>query len=392
MSDPDNQALRVAQTIRSKRLLLIGLTLAVALLCFFLPRFQPYFFSFEHKHADLRTSLLSPRLDSVYDRMVFVSITEAELEQMTYRSPIDRAWLAGLITTIDAQGPAAIAIDIQFDQPTEPAKDSLLIQALQTAKTPIVLSVIDNRFKLTERQKSFNKAFVAETGAASGFVNAPADEDDIVRALPVSVDPEYPHSFADVTVETVTGIMPPKPSFGERIAWLRDLDQKTQVFPGKPASAVMLKPEAFNLKDKVVLIGADLPSTDKHKTPFAGEGRVKKGESGTRILAQMIAQKLDGRRVTMLPSYLEFFLYFIAAMAGLLIAANAASLAKKAKIVSVLGSIALLTDLFFFKFFSLLIPTAMVLFTLGLAAGLPALYVKFKSWWTWLSSNGGKTT
>ena len=392
MKNQNSEPLRVAQAIRGRVYLMIGLTLILASLCFWLPRGQPYFFSFEHKHADMRTALLSPRLDTIYDRLVFVAITEAELEQMTYRSPIDRAWLANLVTTLDEQDPAVIAIDIQLDQPTEPAKDEKLIQAIRNANTPIVLPAIDSRLKLTERQKSYSQAFLSKSGAVSGFVNVPADEDDIIRTLPVSVDIEHPHSFPDVTVRSVTGIMPPKPSFGERIAWLRNLDQKTSVFPGKPASALMLKPEAFKLEDKVVLIGADLPSTDKHKTPFAGEGRVKRGESGSRILAQMIAQKLDGRRVTMLPSYLEFTLYLIAAMTGLLIAANPKSLAGKAKIFSILGTAALITDLLFFKFFSILIPTAMVLFTLGLAAGLPALYVKFRSWGDWLATKrGGRT-
>lgn len=389
MLDENNQMLCVAQAIRSKKHLLIGLTLSVASLCYSLPRSQPYFFSFEHKHADMRTALLSPRLETVYNRLVFVSITEAEMEQMIYRSPIDRAWIANLVTVIDGQAPAVIAIDIQIDQPTEPAKDEVLIAALKNAKSPIVLSTIDSRLKLTERQKFYSQEFVTRSGAASGFVNVPADEDDIIRALPVSVDADHPYSFADVIVNSVTGVMPSKPSFGERIAWLRNLDQKTSVFPGKPASAVILNPEAFDLKNKVVLIGADLPSTDKHKTPFAGEGRVKKGESGSRILAQIIAQKLDGRRVTMLPNYLEFILYLIAAMAGLLISANPKSLAGKAKIFSVLGVVALLTDLIFFKFLSTLVPTAMVIFTLGLAAGLPALYIKLKSWTTWLTTKRG---
>lgn len=211
-------------------------------------------------------------------------------------------------------------------------------------------------------------------------MNITADEDDIIRELPVSVDPEFAHSFADVTAKYVIGQMPPKPIFKERISWLRALDSKTKPFPEKPASFVKDFPDKNDLAGKVVLVGADLPATDKHKTPFAGAGRVKKGDSGSRILAQIIAQRLDGRRVTMLPSIYEFTLYLLAALSGLLIAANPGALSQKAKILSILGTIALLTDLFFFKFFSLLIPTAMVLFTLGLAAGLPALYVKLAKW------------
>lgn len=391
MTDTTRPSLKVAQTIRARKLIFIVVAVVIALTAYLLPRYQPYFFSFEHKHADLRTSLLSPRPNTVYESIVFVTITESELELMAYRSPIDRAWISKLITILDSEEPAVIAIDILFDQPTEPKKDQLLIDTLRNAQTPIVLATTDSRFKLTDRQKSYNYAFIHDAGGASGFVNVVADEDDILRGLPQSVDPAHPQSFADVIVEQATGIRPPEPKFGERIAWLRDLDQKTQVFPGKPANTIMLRPEAFNLKDKIILIGANLPSTDKHKTPFSGEGRVKKGESGSHILAQMIAQKLDGRRVTMLSPYLELILYLIAACAGLLIAANAVGIANKAKIFSSLGIVALLCDLVFFKFFSLLIPTAMILFTLGLAAGLPALYVKLCLWGQRLISIGGRT-
>ena len=119
---------------------------------------------------------------------------------------------------------------------------------------------------------------------------------------------------------------------------------------------------------------------DRHKTPFADEGRVKKGTAGAEILSQVIAQRLDGRRMTMLPDALEFILYLIAALSGFLIAASAKAISQKAKILSVLGFVALGTDIIFFKFFSIIIPTAMVLFTLGLALGLPALYVKITAW------------
>ena len=82
----------------------------------------------------------------------------------------------------------------------------------------------------------------------------------------------------------------------------------------------------------------------------------------------------------MLPNPLEFILYLIAALSGLLIAASAKALSHKAKILSFMGIAALVIDVISFKFFSVLIPTAMVLFTLGLALGLPALFVKITGW------------
>ena len=154
----------------------------------------------------------------------------------------------------------------------------------------------------------------------------------------------------------------------------------------------MADPAGLDLTGKIVLIGADLKGIDKHKTPFADEGRVKKGTAGAEILAQVIAQRLDGRRVTMLPDALEFILYLIAALSGFLIAASAKAISQKAKILSVLGFVALGTDVVFFKFFSILVPTAMVLFTLGLALGLPAIYVKITGWVKFIVRKRGAST
>ena len=89
----------------------------------------------------------------------------------------------------------------------------------------------------------------------------------------------------------------------------------------------------------------------------------------------------------MLPDALEFILYLIAALSGFLIAASAKATSIKAKILSIMGFAALAVDVFFFKVFSVLIPTAMVLFTLGFAVGLPALYVKITGWMKFIIRN-----
>ena len=376
MSGGEDHTLSVAQFICSKTWLLLVLATLLALLGFLLPRYQPYFFSFEHGNADLRTRILSPSHGEQYKDIVLIKITETELEQMTYRSPIDRAWLSNLVNVIDRRDPAVIAIDILIDQPTEPEKDALLLKTLMAAQSPIVLASVDKRSRPTPNQTIYNSDFIKATNVLSGFVNFSGDEDDIIRELPRSIDPDFPHSFADVVVEAATGTLPPKPKFKERISWLKSIDQQRKPFPGKPAGFVLAAPAELNLEGKIVLIGADLKGIDKHKTPFADQGRVKSGTSGTEILAQVIAQRLDGRRITMLPEALEFILYLIAAFSGFLISASAKAISQKAKIISIMGIAALTIDVFFFKFLSVLIPMAMVLLTLGFAVGLPALFVK----------------
>ena len=347
--DQGQTPLYIAQAIKSRPALLVPLVCIISMASFLLPRYQPYFFSFEHGHSDLRTRLLSQKLDTPFDGLVFVKITENELEQMTYRSPIDRAWIADLVTQVDALNPSAIGLDILIDQPTEPLKDQKLIDALNAANAPIILASVDSRFKLTDRQRLYNKNFIKKSNALSGFVNVPADEDDIVRELPVTKDDAHPISFADVVVTAATGKKLSPPTFKERIDWLKKPDNKQSAFSEPIAALVKAAPREINLTGKIALIGADIPGIDKHKTPFADEGRVKSGEAGTRILAHIIAQKLEGRHVKMLPDILEFILYILAALAGILIAANKGVLAKKARIFSYLGILAIAIDAISFK-------------------------------------------
>ena len=391
MPATDNAILKVAQNIKKRIMLLTFLVFLISSASYLLPREQPYFFSFEHKYADLRTTYLSKSLKKPYDKLVIVKITERDLEDMVYRSPIDRSWLADLIGKIDSQKPSVIALDILIDQATEPHKDQLLIDTIKNAQSPIILASADSRFDMTAKQRSYNKSFISKSGALSGFVNAPADPDDIVRTMPIAKDKAYPESFSDIAVKSVTGKQPPIALFNERISWLKKLDHKTSVFSEPLAHYVKFSPDSVGITGKLVLIGADLPDVDKHKTPFANEGRINKGESGVRILAQMIAQKLDGRRVTILPPVFEFTLYLLSALIGFLIAASKRLSANKARIFSYVSLLTITIDLVSFTLFSILLPTAMILFTMGFAVGLPTMYIKSKKTLCWFRNKWSKT-
>ena len=66
--------------------------------------------------------------------VVVLTLTEDTLAQFPYRSPVDRAFLAELIRTVDAAGARAIGFDVLFDQPTEPEKDAALAAALPSPR------------------------------------------------------------------------------------------------------------------------------------------------------------------------------------------------------------------------------------------------------------------
>lgn len=71
-------------------------------------------------------------------RISIVTLTEETLIQFPYRSPVDRGFLAELLTILDEVGVKGVVFDILFDQPTEPEKDAALIAAMRAFDSPIV--------------------------------------------------------------------------------------------------------------------------------------------------------------------------------------------------------------------------------------------------------------
>ena len=90
---------------------------------------------------DFELTVLSPAQPQSSD-IVVIGITEQTLERFAYRSPVDRKFLADLLLTLQAKGVRAIGLDVLFDQPTEPAKDADLKQAIADLKTPLVVSYV----------------------------------------------------------------------------------------------------------------------------------------------------------------------------------------------------------------------------------------------------------
>ncbi|MDP6951421.1 MAG: CHASE2 domain-containing protein, partial [Alphaproteobacteria bacterium] len=142
-------------------------------------RWLPFVGGAENILSDLRLTMLTPAMPQDR-RIVVITITEDTLSRFTYRSPIDRAFLAELITALDASGAAAIGIDILFDQATEPEKDTALAAALSAAETPIVAIRADTRDGLTGRQVDYLDR--ATAAIETGFARLPRDAyDGIVR-------------------------------------------------------------------------------------------------------------------------------------------------------------------------------------------------------------------
>jgi adenylate cyclase len=242
--------------------------------------------------ADIRIALRLPA--EPQDRnIVILAVDEQTLSLFPYRSPIDRGFLADLIRQIEARAPRAIGVDILFDQPTEPAKDKALRQALAAASMPLVISYVDDPKLIDDEQKEFLDDFVKP--ADRGLANLAEDAFDTARAIyPGHAGPEgsYVPGFARALATKLGVASPPEEV---EIAWHGRPDRNTKPFAMMPAQLIKLLPPGW-FKDKIVLIGSDYSITDRHRTPFAAIYEGAQGNlPGVVVHAHSLAQLLDHR-------------------------------------------------------------------------------------------------
>jgi adenylate cyclase len=295
-------------------------------------RWLPFVGGAENILSDLRLTMLTPPMPQ--DRqIVVIGITETTLERFTYRSPIDRAFLADLITALDASGASAIGIDILFDQATEPDKDAALAAALSAATTPIIAIRADMRDGLTERQVRYLDK--ATLDIETGFAGLPRDAyDGIVRNYApwrTGADGEE-LSFAAAIVKTLGAEVPTGPF---ALAYRPPPGNGLQPFASYPAETVTLLPEPW-LAGKIALIGADLAHSDRIRTPHSTAG----GEdmAGVIVHAHALDQMLEHRSHPAIGGLGTALLVLLAAAAGV-----AAATVSRSLTTSVAMSVAALT-------------------------------------------------
>lgn len=231
--------------------------------------------------------------------IVVVAITEDTLAGFPYRSPIDRAFLAGLVSHLDAAGARAVGIDILVDQPSDPAKDRAFFDAIDGAGIPVVLALATRKDGLTERQYSFVREHVLVR--RHGLIALDRDEiDGVVRHLPQS-RLEDSTRLATLTEALLPGPQPASLASSSaevrpgRILYSRPVDAGMPTpFALYPAQHVALLPDDW-FSGKTVLIGTDLPTIDRHPTPMvAGLGSAAGTIPGVVIHAHVLAQRLAG--------------------------------------------------------------------------------------------------
>ncbi len=306
------------QSINTRKLLLVVVIVAAAtFLADLLPRIVPGARLAENWLSDFRFAVLtSPQ--KIDQRIVIAAINEDTLATFPYRSPVDRGFLIKLLNYLSSANVRAIGIDILFDQPTEFEKDASLKALIATYPVPVIVSDTGTKGLLTKSQRSFLSNF--NDGLISGDANLIKDViDGTVRGLYVERPQTSPRKLG-FAAALVSALDLPAPEHNIELVYRSPPAFGTPAFKSYPAHTIQFLPKSW-LAGKIVLIGADLPLTDRHKSVFtAARGSISGTLPGVRIHAHALSQLLDNRRATTMSQPAKWGLLLATAIIGIVIA------------------------------------------------------------------------
>ena len=279
---------------------------------------------------DIQVALVADRPLVPHPRIALIMITDDTLADLAYVSPIDRRLVARIVKAIDGLGARIIGLDLLFDQPTEPDKDALLLEAFRFTRASLVLGGADERTALSPRRRQWQSEFLARSGLPFGFFNLRYDVREAAathvvrnRAAPHQGS-EFSLSFAEALARRA-GVG--KIVGGRRVPWLRaptdgadtfvSLDADAVLAADQDPDGVMARALEQQIDGRIVLVGADLEGRDRHPTPLSlvtGEDML-----GVSIHAQILAGLLDRRTLTDLDPPAVAALGGVAAFLGTLI-------------------------------------------------------------------------
>ncbi len=267
-----------------------------AVLAFGLAKFVAPVGELEVRLADRLRIALAPPTPAQDPRISMIALDEATMAGLPYRSPVDRGLLAEIVRLLDAAGARAIGLDVLLDQPTEAEKDARLAEALADFDGLKVLAWADERAGMTPAQSAWLATFLQSAEALPGFVNLRQDPDGVVRTHFNRLSGTEVQGFASLLAADTAG--------GEaiwQVDWRLPQANGAPVFQQTPAHVLPLmaaNPQILETwyKDRIVIIGADLPQQDRHATPLS----MVMGDpptTGMQIHAHLVAQLLDKRTV-----------------------------------------------------------------------------------------------
>jgi len=268
--------------------------------------------------SDFRISSLSPPEDQNQD-IIILTVTEDTLSQFPYRSPLDRQFLTDTLFVLEQRDVRAIGIDILFDQPSELQKDQALRNMLHSMKTPLVVAYARSEEGLNKAQQRYIDDFISPE--LRGFINLIKDglshtvrwiypgreipDDLLVRGFPGALSEKL-------------GVLPPDEE--APIFWRPSPSEKEKsTFRAFPIHTLKFLPAAW-FKDKIILIGSDLPLSDRHRTPFVTSRGIDGVIPGIVIHAHALSQLLANRPSVYISATNQALIIIAASMIGVAMA------------------------------------------------------------------------
>ncbi len=282
----------------------------------------------EHWTEDWLIHYFSKRVAEPYKNIALIMVDAESLEKagLPATVPVDRGWMARLITAVAEQGPTAIGLDFYFASAIDPAKDEQLTAAIRDAKSPIVLAAVNNEFLRTEGQRNYQRAFLQKVRRPAGHIYLQRSKeiftlgDRATRNVDHGLAGGRYASFASTLaglpeVEAAIGAHP-IPDGAQRIDWLL-APEGGEAFTRLSAHEILSPGDASpaSLKGKIVLIGPDFAGLDQHSVPFS-LGSEQNLYPGISVHAQALAQILDGRFFLNWTTGQQFFLLFVFGLLG----------------------------------------------------------------------------
>ena len=256
---------------------------------------------------------------STSDRPADVAVlyaTEATLDRLECRVPIDRAYLAQRLAPLQAAGARALGLDLLFDHPGR--GEARLKATLDGMPFPVFYAWIGPEHGLRPNQSARLEAFLGERqrGLATFLVDR---RDGIARNLPAAHGATRLPPLAVALSAAAGGAAPTLPhplAYSPRrpdgAPWIAS-------YPLEFIDRVLADdPDAF--RDKVLLVGVQSPLRDLHRAPFARFGGQAAGLPGVMLHAHAVAQLLQGRTLVTAPLAVELPLVLLFAGIGWLLA------------------------------------------------------------------------
>jgi CHASE2 domain-containing sensor protein len=237
-----------------------------------------------------------------------VGIDNKTLNALKMRWPFPRSYDARAIDILHAAGARTIVYDVQFSQPTVPAQDLALYEAVGRAGNVVLATTEIGAHG--ETNVLGGNANLASAHARAAAANFRANSADVLQQYPYSVGGL--RSLAVTAAEQASGQVVPRSSFHHNSAWID--------YPG-PAGTIstvsfsdLLEGHVSRrlIAGKIVVIGATSPVLqDLHRTSVTTNSEM----SGPEVQADAIWTALRGNPLSDSPRWLALLTIVLAAIA-----------------------------------------------------------------------------